>query len=186
MSSTPAGPIQAGAVLLELIKDGSDRDVGVERPGDVQLLDPRRLDFGQDEVLCSYFDRTNSALVVRPGYPDVFHPSHLGEMVVLREPLDVRVVVRVRVAHESEVPSVFCLVDGFREDHAGGAASGSPSEDDYESEHNERLVETLEFGIARICGNGTERVARLLENSVDVGEIGHDAEGGGACGSGSV
>ena len=41
MSSTPPGPIEAGAVLLQAIEDGSDRYASVERPRDAQLLDPR-------------------------------------------------------------------------------------------------------------------------------------------------
>ena len=70
------------------------------------------------------------------------------------------------------------LVDGFGEDHAGGAASGRPSKGDSERTHNERLVETMEVGIARLRGDGTERVPRLLVDGVDVGELTHD--GGGA------
>ena len=50
----PRGPIQAGAVLLELIDDCSDRDAGVKRPRDAQHLDPRRFDVGQDEVSGNY------------------------------------------------------------------------------------------------------------------------------------
>ena len=71
-----------------------------------------------------------------------------------------------------------CLVDGFGEYHDGGAASGSPSEGDAERANDEHLVEMLEVGITWIRVDGTERVARLLENGVDVGELGHD--GGGA------
>ena len=126
----PRGPIQAGAVLLEVIEDGSDRDAGVERPGDAQLLDPRRFNVGQDEVSCAYFDCVNSDLVGCPGCLSVFHPLHLGETVVLRDLLDVRVVVRACIAHEVEGPSVVRLLDGFGENHAGGAASGHPSEGD--------------------------------------------------------
>ena len=66
----------------------------------------------------------------------------------------------------------------FGEDHAGGAASGRPSEGDSESAHDERLVETLEVGIARLCGDGAKCAARLLEYGVDVGEFRYD--GGGA------
>ena len=73
----PCRPVQAGAVLLEVIKDGSDRDAGVERPGDAQLLDPRQFDVGQDEVSCADFDHANTALVGRPDGPSVFHTSHL-------------------------------------------------------------------------------------------------------------
>ena len=69
--------IETGAVLLEVIKDGSDRDAGVERPGDAQLLDPRQFDVGQDEVSCADFDHANTALVGRPDGPSVFHTSHL-------------------------------------------------------------------------------------------------------------
>ena len=63
----PRWQIKAGAVLLKVIEDGSDRDAGVECPGDAQLLDPHQFDVGQDEVSCADFDRTNSALVGRPG-----------------------------------------------------------------------------------------------------------------------
>ena len=63
----PHGPVQAGALLLEVIEDGSDQDAGVKRPGDAQLLDPRQLDVGQDEVLRTYLDCANEALVGRPG-----------------------------------------------------------------------------------------------------------------------
>ena len=70
------------------------------------------------------------------------------------------------------------LVDGFGEDHTGGAASGRPSEGDAESAHNERLIETLEVGIAQLRSDGTERAAHLLEDDVDVGKFRHD--GGGA------
>ena len=69
------------------------------------------------------------------------------------------------------------LVDGFGEDHAGGAASGRPSEGDAKSARDNRLVELLKVGIARLCRDGAERVARLLEDGVDVGQFGHD-EGG--------
>ena len=70
------------------------------------------------------------------------------------------------------------LVDGFVEDHARGAASGGPSEGDAEIAHDERLIETPEIGIARLYGDGTERVACLLEDGVNFSEFGHD--GGGA------
>ena len=70
-----------------------------------------------------------------------------------------------------------CLVDGFGEDHVRGAAIGCPSEGGAEGTHDERLVELLEVGIARLCRDGAERVARLLEDVGDVGELGHD-EGG--------
>ena len=66
----------------------------------------------------------------------------------------------------------------FGEDHAGGAASGRPSGGDAESAHNKRLVETLGVGIAQLCGDGTKRVACLLEDGFDVREFGND--GGGA------
>ena len=61
--------------------------------------------------------------------------------------------------------------------HARGVSSGRPSEGDVERAHDELLVETLEVSIARLCGDETERVARLLEDGVDVDELGHD-EGG--------
>ena len=70
-----------------------------------------------------------------------------------------------------------CLVDGFGEDHSGGAASGRPNEGDAEGAHDERLVELLEVGIARLCRDGDEHVARLLEDGVDVDDFRHD-EGG--------
>ena len=69
------------------------------------------------------------------------------------------------------------LVDGFGEDHAGGAAIGRPSKGDAECAHEKRLVVTLEVGIARLCVDGTKLVARLLENGVDVGELEHDGRG---------
>ena len=47
----PRRPVQARAVLLKVVKDCPDRDAVVKRPGDAQLLDPRRFDVGQDEVL---------------------------------------------------------------------------------------------------------------------------------------
>ena len=70
-----------------------------------------------------------------------------------------------------------CLVDGFGEDHAGGASRGRPSEGNAEGAHDERLVELLKFGTARLRRDGAEHVARLLEDSVDVIEFGH-AKGG--------
>ena len=70
-----------------------------------------------------------------------------------------------------------CLVDGFGEDHAGGAVSGRPSEGDAEGAHDERLVESLKVGITRLRRDGVERLACLLEDGVDVGEFRH-AEGG--------
>ena len=78
------------------------------------------------------------------------------------------------------------MVDGFREDHSVGAASGRPSEGDAERAHDECLVETLEVGITRLCDDGTERVARLLEDVVDVGELGQDGGGGRARGAWSI
>ena len=77
-----------------------------------------------------------------------------------------------------EAPSVVSLVDGFGEDHTGSAASGCPSEGDAEGSHDERLVDSLEVGIARLRRDGAERVACLLDDGVDVSEFGHD--GGGA------
>ena len=85
----PRGPVQAGAVLLEVIEDGSDRDAGVERPRDAQLLDPHQFGVGQDEVSRPYLNRANTALVGRPGCSAIIHPSHLGETVVLEEPFNV-------------------------------------------------------------------------------------------------
>ena len=111
----------------------------------------------------TYLDCVNAALVGRYGCPAALHPSHLGETVVLREPFYVWVVVRARVAREVEGPSVVRLVDGFGGDHAGGAASGRPSEVDAEGAHDERLVDSLEVGIVRRRRDGAERVARLLE-----------------------
>ena len=107
-------------------------------------------------------------------------------MVVLREPFYVWVVVGARVTHIVEGPSVVRLVDGFGEDYARGAARGRPSEGDAEGAHDERLVELLEVGIARLCRDGAERVARLLEDGVDVSEFGNDEGGGGARGVWSV
>ena len=78
------------------------------------------------------------------------------------------------------------LVDGFGEDHARGVARGCPSEGDAERAHNERLVETLEVGIARLRSDDTKRVARVLEDGVDVGDTRHDGGGGGARGAWSV
>ena len=69
------------------------------------------------------------------------------------------------------------LVDGIREDHAGGTAGGCPSEGDAKGAHDERLVESLQVGIARIHRDGAERVACLLEGGGDVSQFGHD-EGG--------
>ena len=99
---------------------------------------------------------------------------------------DLRVVVRTRVAHEIEGPSEIRLVDGIEEDHSGGAAEGAakgaagscPSEGDAKGAHDERLVESLQVRIARLCRDGAKRVARLLEDGGDVGQFGHD-EGGG-------
>ena len=79
----PRKPFQAGAVLLEVTEDGSDREAGVERPRDAQLLDPRQFDVDQDEVLRTYLDCANAALVSCPGCPAVLDPSHLGETAVL-------------------------------------------------------------------------------------------------------
>ena len=76
-----------------------------------------------------------------------------------------------------------CLVDGFGEDHAGGASRGRPSEGNAEGAHDERLVVLLKFGTARLCSDGAKRVARLMENGVDVGEFGHAEGGGGARGA---
>ena len=176
----PHGPVQARAALLEVIEDCYDRDAGVKRPVDAHLLDPRRFDVGQDEVFRTYLDCANAALVGLTGCPAVLHLSHLGKTVVLQEPFDVWVVAGARVAHEVEGPSVVCLVDVFGEDHAGGAASGCPSEGDAEGAHNERLVELMKVGIARICHDGDERVARLLKDGVDVSEFRHAEGGGGA------
>ena len=58
------------------------------------------------------------------------------------------------------------LVDGFGEDHSGGAASGCPSEGDDDGARDKRLVESLEVGITRLCHDGAKRVARLLEDGV--------------------
>ena len=182
----PRGTVQAGAVLLEVIEDGSDRDAGVERPGDAQLLDPRRFNVGQDEVSHTYLDRANEALVGRTGCPVVLHPLHLGETIVFRESSDVWVVVGAHVAHEVEGPPVVRLVEGFGEDHAGGAAGGHPSGGEDECAHDEPLVESLKFGIARLRSDGAERVARLLVDGVDVSEFGHAEGGGGARGAWSV
>ena len=90
------------------------------------------------------------------------------------------------IEHEVEGPSVVCLVDSFGKDQAGGASSGGPSEGDAERAHDERLVETLEVGITRLRVDGTERVARLLEDGVDVGELGYDGGGGGVRSAWSV
>ena len=78
------------------------------------------------------------------------------------------------------------MVDGFGEDHSLGASIGRPSEGDAERAHDECLVETLEVGITRLCDDGTERVARLLEDVVDVGELGQDGGGGRARGAWSI
>ena len=69
-----------------------------------------------------------------------------------------------------------CLVDSFGKDQAGGASSGGPSEGDAERAHDERLVETLEVGIARLCV--LLAFWKMAWMCVDVGELGHD--GGGA------
>ena len=169
--------VQAGAVLLEVVEDFYDRDSGLKRPGDAQLLDPHLFDVGQDEVSSTYLNCANADLVGRPGCPAVLHPSHLGETVVLRDSFDVWVLVGARVAHEVEGPSVVCLVYGFGEEHARGTASVRPSEGDAKGAHDERLVESLKVGIARLRRDWAKRVARLLEYGVDVGEFGH-AEGG--------
>ena len=70
-----------------------------------------------------------------------------------------------------------CLVNGNGEDHAGGAAGSCPSEGDAKVAHNERLVELLQVGIARLRRDGAKRVDRLLEDGGDVSQFGHD-EGG--------
>ena len=87
----------------------------------------------------------------------MLHPSHLEETVVLRELFDVWVVVRARVAHEVKGPSAVRLLDGFGEDHTGGVAGGHPSEGDAKGAHDERLVELLKVGIARLCRDGDKR-----------------------------
>ena len=173
----PRGPVQDGAVLLEVVEDCSDRDAGVKRPGDAQLLDPRRFDNCQDKFSSTYLDCMNAALVGRPSCQAVLHPSHLGETVVLQKSFDVWVVVGARFVHEVKVPSVIRLVDGFGEDRARSAAGGRPSEGDTKGAHDKRLVELLKVSTTRICCDGAGRVARLLEDGVDVGQFGHD-EGG--------
>ena len=174
----PRGPVNAGAVLLEVVEDCSDRDAGVKRPGDAQLLDPRQFDVVQYEVTRTHLNCADTALVGRPGCPAVFHPTHFGDMVVLRKSFDGQVVIGTRVANEDEGHSlVVCLVDGIGEDHAGGAAGGRPSEGDAEGAHNECLVESLQVGIARICHAGAKRVAHIMEYGGDVSQFGHD-EGG--------
>ena len=73
----PRGPVQAGAVLIEVIKDCSDPDAGVKRLRDAQLLDPRRFNVGQDEVLSTYLNCADAALVGCSVWQAVLHPSHL-------------------------------------------------------------------------------------------------------------
>ena len=70
-----------------------------------------------------------------------------------------------------------CLVDGIEEDHAGGAAGGRPREGDTKGAQDERLVESLQVGIARICRDGAGRVASLLEDGGDFSQFGHDERG---------
>ena len=79
----PCGPVKAGSVLLDVAEDCYDRDAGVKRPGDAQLLDSRRFDVGQYEVARIHLNCVDVALVGHPGCPDVFHPAHFGETVVL-------------------------------------------------------------------------------------------------------
>ena len=79
----PHGPVYAGAVLLEVVEDCSDRDAGVKRPGDAQLLDPRRFDVRQDKVVHTHLNFVDAALVGRPSCSAVFHPAHFGDTVVL-------------------------------------------------------------------------------------------------------
>ena len=69
------------------------------------------------------------------------------------------------------------LVDGIGDYHAGGAVGGRPSDGDAKGAHDERLVELLQVGIARLHHDGAERVTRLLEYGGDVSQFGHD-EGG--------
>ena len=76
-----------------------------------------------------------------------------------------------------------CLVDGIGEDHSRGAAGGLPSEGDTKGAHDNRLVELLQVGIARLRRDGDERFARLLEDGGDVSQFGHDEGGGGAHGA---
>ena len=173
----PRGLVQARDVLLEVVEDCSNRDVGVKRPGDAQLLDPCRFDIGQNEVSRTYLNCAYAALVCHTGCPAVFHPTHFLETVVLRKSFDVRVIIGARVPHEIEGSPVVRLVDGIGEDHAGGAAGGCTNEGDAKGAHDERLVELLQVGIVRLRRDGAERFARLLEDNGDVGQFGHD-EGG--------
>ena len=83
-----------------MVEDCSDQDAGVKCPGDAQLLDPRQLDVGQDEVARTHLNCTDAALVGRPGCPAVFHPANFCETVVLRKYFDGRVVIGTRVVHE--------------------------------------------------------------------------------------
>ena len=96
----PRGPVKAGAFLLEVVEDCSDRDAGVKLTRDVQLLDPRRFDVGQDEVARNHLNCADVALVGHPSCPAVFHPAHFGETFVLRKSFDVRVVIGMRATHE--------------------------------------------------------------------------------------
>ena len=107
----------------------------------------------------------------------MLHPVHFGETVVLRKYFDGRVVIGTRVAHEVKGSPVVRLVDGIKEDHARGAAGARPSEGDAEGAHDERLVEFLHVGIARLCRDGEERVTQLLEDGGDVSQFRHDEEG---------
>ena len=154
----PRGPVQAGALLLEVVEDFSDQDACVKRPGDAQLLDPRQFEVGQDEVARTHLNCADLALVGRPGFPAVFHPAHFGKTVVLWKSFDGRVVIGPRVAHEIESSPVVRLVYGIGEDHAGGAAGSLPSEGDAMGAHDERLVELLQVGIARLCRDVTRTV----------------------------
>ena len=74
-------------------------------------------------------------------------------------------------------PPVVRLVDGIGEDHSGVTAGGRPCEGDAKGAHDERLIESLQVGIAWLLCDRAERVARLLEDGGDVGQFGHD-EGG--------
>ena len=98
----PCGPVKARVVLLKLVEDCSDRNAGVKRPRDTQLLDPRRFDIGQDEVVRTHLNCADATLVERPGCPAVFHPTLFGETVILRNYFDGLVVIGMRVVHEVE------------------------------------------------------------------------------------
>ena len=110
------GAVHPGAVLLEVVKHGSDQDAGEERPGDAEFLEPGGLHVGEDEVSCPHFHGADAALVGRPGLPGLLHSTELGDSIVLGEVFDGGIVVSASGAHKIERGAgVVRLIDVHRE-----------------------------------------------------------------------